>query len=137
ANELTGDEEIRRNYQVWEVFYRSGMSLAFNARAIRAALGQTLDRFDPGRAARASRRMVLVGHSLGGVIARMLVLDVGDALWRMLLGHAARGEECRRAEAAGARAERRGAAAAGGRGALPRPGADGGGRPRRVPREPA
>jgi len=100
ANELTGDEEIRRNYQVWEVFYRSGMSLAFNARAIRAALEQTLDRFDPGRAARASHRMVLVGHSLGGVIARLLVLDVGDALWRMVLGHAPSAEERQRLAAA-------------------------------------
>lgn len=100
ANELTGDEEIRRNYQVWEVFYRSGLSLAYNAHAIRAALEQTLDRFDPGRTARASHRMVLVGHSLGGVIARMLVLDVGDALWQMLLGHAPSAEERQRLAAA-------------------------------------
>ena len=100
ANELTGDEEIRRNYQVWEVFYRSGLSLAYNARAIRAALEQTLDRFDPGRAARASHRMVLVGHSLGGVLARLLVLDVGDALWRMVLGHAPSAEERQRLAAA-------------------------------------
>ena len=100
ANELTGDEEIRRHYQVWEVFYRSGLSLAYNTRAIRAALKQTLDRFDPGRAARASHRMVLVGHSLGGVIARLLVLDVGDALWRMVLGHAPSAEERQRLAAA-------------------------------------
>ena len=96
ANELTGDEEIRRNYQVWEVFYRSGLSLAYNQRVIRAALKQTLDRFDPGRTARASHRMVLVGHSVGGVIARLLVLDAGDALWRMLLGRAPTGEERQR-----------------------------------------
>jgi alpha-beta hydrolase superfamily lysophospholipase len=32
--------------------------------------------------------MVLVGHSMGGVIARLLVLDPGDALWQGLLGHA-------------------------------------------------
>jgi len=100
ANELTGDEEIRRNYQVWEVFYRSGLALPFNERAIRAALEQTLDRFDPGRAARASHRMVLVGHSVGGVIARLLVLDGGDALWRMVLGHAPSGEERQRLVAA-------------------------------------
>jgi pimeloyl-ACP methyl ester carboxylesterase len=96
ANELTGDEEIRRNYQVWQVFYRSGLSLPYNTRTIRAALAQTLDLFDPGRTARASRRMVLVGHSVGGVIARLLVLDGGDALWRMLLGHAPSAEERQR-----------------------------------------
>src|SRR6185436_7378254 len=62
----------------------------------RQALEETLDRFDPGRTATASRRMVLVGHSMGGIIARLLVLDPGDALWRGLLGHAPDDEQRRR-----------------------------------------
>ncbi|MES1243258.1 MAG: alpha/beta fold hydrolase [Acidobacteriota bacterium] len=86
GNELTGDEEIRRNYQVWQVFYRTSAPIAYNVEAIRLALERTLDRYDPERKARASRDLVLVGHSMGGVIARLLVLDPGDALWRALLG---------------------------------------------------
>jgi pimeloyl-ACP methyl ester carboxylesterase len=93
ANDLTGDDEIRRDYQVWEVFYRSGAPLAYNVRAIRAALQATFDRFDPRRETMASRDVVLVGHSMGGVISRLLVLDAGDALWKATLGHAPSAEE--------------------------------------------
>lgn len=96
GNELTGDEEIRRHFQVWEVFYRSSAPIAYNEHAIRRALEETLDRFDPERTATASRRMVLVGHSMGGVIARLLVLDTGDALWQGLLGHAPDDEQRQR-----------------------------------------
>jgi len=96
GNELTGDEEIRRHYQVWQVFYLTSAPIAFNENAIRQALEETLDRFDPGRTATASRRMVLVGHSMGGIIARLLVLDPGDALWQGLLGHAPDDEQRRR-----------------------------------------
>jgi pimeloyl-ACP methyl ester carboxylesterase len=85
---LNGDEELRQGYQIWEVFYGTGAPIAWNVEAIRRALEQTLDRFDPNRTSRASRDMVLVGHSMGGVIARLLVLDPGDSLWQGLLGHA-------------------------------------------------
>ena len=96
GNELTGDEEIRRSYQVWQVFYRSGAPIAYNEKAIRRALEKTLARFDPRRTSKASRDMVLVGHSMGGVIARLLVLDAGDALWRGFLGHAPDDEQRQR-----------------------------------------
>lgn len=93
ANDLTGDEAIRGGYQVWEVFYRSGAPLAYNVRAIRDALEATFDRFDPRRETLASRDVVLVGHSMGGVISRLLLLDAGDGLWRALLGHAPSADE--------------------------------------------
>jgi pimeloyl-ACP methyl ester carboxylesterase len=87
TNELMGDEEIRQRCQVWEVFYNTGAPIAYNRYAIRHALDETLDHFDPDRTAAASRNMVLVGHSMGGVIARLLVVDSGDQLWTALLGH--------------------------------------------------
>ncbi|HEY7213887.1 MAG TPA: alpha/beta hydrolase, partial [Thermoanaerobaculia bacterium] len=96
ANELMGDEEIRRRYQVWEVFYPTSVPISYSRQAILQALEETLARFDPGRTAAASRNMVLVGHSMGGVIARLLVLDAGDDLWRALLGRVPDGEQKRR-----------------------------------------
>lgn len=86
ANELMGDDEIRRRCQIWQVFYRSSAPIPYNQRAIRQALNETLERFDPGREATASSHMVLVGHSMGGVITRLLVSDAGDQLWTTLLG---------------------------------------------------
>lgn len=87
ANELMGDDEIRRRCQIWQVFYRSSAPIPYNYRAIRQALNETLTRYDPDRTATASRGMVLVGHSMGGVITRLLVSDAGDQLWTTLLGH--------------------------------------------------
>lgn len=87
ANELMGDEEIRRRYQIWQVFYSTNAPIPYNRHAIRQALDETLAHFDPDRTAAASRNMVLVGHSMGGVIARLLVVGSGDQLWTALLGH--------------------------------------------------
>lgn len=93
ANELMGDEEIRRHYQVWQVFYRSSAPISYNRAAIRDALYATLDAVDPERDDRARRQMVIVGHSMGGVIARLLVAEGGDEMWKALLGHAPSAEE--------------------------------------------
>ena len=87
ANELMGDDEIRRRCQIWQVFYNTGAPIAYNRQAIRQALDETLERFDPDRRYPASRNTVLVGHSMGGVIARLLLVDSGDRLWTSLLGH--------------------------------------------------
>ncbi|WP_425503443.1 esterase/lipase family protein [Rhodanobacter panaciterrae] len=81
ANEVMGDENLRRNYQVWEVYYPTNAPVAVNLAQIRKALDATLQHFDPSGRARASQNMVLVGHSMGGVIARLLVSSSGDKLW--------------------------------------------------------
>ncbi len=85
ANEVLGDETLRQNYQVWQVYYPTNLPLWVNRQAIEEALERTLAHFDPAGTAPASRGMVLVGHSMGGVLARLLVSDSGDALWDTLL----------------------------------------------------
>lgn len=84
ANEVMGDEELRRNYQVWEVYYPTNLPVAVNLANIRKALDSTLKHYDPSGQARASRNIVLVGHSMGGVIARLLVSSSGDKLWSLI-----------------------------------------------------
>ena len=76
ANEVLGDELLRQNYQIWQVYYPSNAPLALNQKAIREALLQALAHFDPAGDAPASRDMVLVGHSMGrraGAAAGVLV----------------------------------------------------------------
>ncbi|WP_254427280.1 alpha/beta fold hydrolase [Rhodanobacter sp. C01] len=84
ANEVMGDEELRRNYQVWEVYYPTNAPVAVNLAGIRKALDATLRHFDPSGHARASHNMVLIGHSMGGLIARLLVSSSGDRLWSLV-----------------------------------------------------
>src|SRR6202008_4993062 len=78
---LGADVALRDEYQIWQVFYPTNTPIPENLRPIRAALLPTFAALDPAGTARASERVTLVGHSMGGVIARLLVVDSGDALW--------------------------------------------------------
>ncbi|RZF29724.1 alpha/beta hydrolase [Paraburkholderia sp. UYCP14C] len=81
ANDIQGDEVLRQHFQVWQVYYPTNAPILVNLIRIRRATQQTLAHFDPDGTAPASRGMVLIGHSMGGVIARLLVSTSGDALW--------------------------------------------------------
>lgn len=85
ANEVLGDEQLRRNYQIWQVYYPTQLPLAFNRQDIEYAINATLNHFDPYRTSRAAQNITLVGHSMGGVLARLLVSDSGAALWEATL----------------------------------------------------
>lgn len=85
ANEVLGDEQLRRNYQIWQVYYPTQLPLAFNRQDIENAITKTLYYFDPEGHSRASKDITLVGHSMGGVLARLLVSDSGSTLWEAAL----------------------------------------------------
>ena len=84
SNEVMGDEDLRRNYQVWEVYYPTNVPVPVNLANIRKALDATIRHYDPMGKARASNNMVLVGHSMGGVIARLLVSSSNEQLWNVI-----------------------------------------------------
>lgn len=87
ANEIMGDEVLRHRYQVWEVFYPTNLPIPENVRNIRLALLEALHTLDPDGTAPASRHMTLIGHSMGGVISRLLVVDSPDGLWQTFFDH--------------------------------------------------
>ena len=78
ANEVLGDETLRQNYQIWQVYYPTNAPLALNNKDIRQALEQTLKHFDPAGKARASGNITLVGHSMGGVLSRLMISTADD-----------------------------------------------------------
>jgi pimeloyl-ACP methyl ester carboxylesterase len=84
VNEVMGDEQLRRTYQVWEVYYPTNQPVAANRLEISKALEETIHHFDPTGHAVASRHIVLIGHSMGGVIARLLVSSSDDKLWSVV-----------------------------------------------------
>lgn len=85
ANEIMGDEALRQHFQVWQVYYPTNLPIAYNHASLRRALGETLRNFDPAGTATASRDMVVIGHSMGGVLSRLLVSSSGDTLWQELV----------------------------------------------------
>ena len=74
-NEMRGDEQIRRNYQFWFYSYPSGYPYPYSAAIMRRELDEIKKRF-PLR-----KKMVVIGHSMGGCISRLLLTDTGDKIW--------------------------------------------------------
>ena len=85
ANELMGDEEIRQHFQVWQFYYPTNLPIAYNQDAMRRTLEGALRHFDPDGVKAASHDLVLIGHSMGGVISRLMVSSSGEDLWDQLV----------------------------------------------------
>ena len=77
---LLQDPEIRRNYQFWVFSYPSGYPYPYSASLLRRELDE-VKRDYPGH-----KNMVIVGHSMGSLISRLMVTDVGDELWTKAFG---------------------------------------------------
>ncbi|MBR6000313.1 MAG: alpha/beta hydrolase [Oxalobacter sp.] len=87
ANEIMGDETLRRNYQIWQVYYPTSVPLAINRYDIATAIEKTFDYYDPDRKNPASHNSVIIGHSMGGILSRLMVSNSGDVLWETLKEH--------------------------------------------------
>jgi pimeloyl-ACP methyl ester carboxylesterase len=73
---LRDDPWIRKRYQFWFFSYPSGYPYPYAAALFR----QDLDGIK--RAFPNHKRIVLIGHSMGGLICRLMVTDAGDKIWR-------------------------------------------------------
>lgn len=81
-NELRGDPELRKRYQFWMFFYSTGNPILTSAARLRSSLVSIRDDFDPNFNDPALDHMVLVGHSMGGLLSRLMVTDSRDELWK-------------------------------------------------------
>jgi len=79
-NKLRGDPEIRKHYQFWFYSYPSGYPYPYSAAILRHEL-DALEKLYPAR-----KPMVVIGHSMGGCISRLLLTDSGDQLWMSIFG---------------------------------------------------
>jgi pimeloyl-ACP methyl ester carboxylesterase len=79
-NTLRGDPVIRKHYQFWFYSYPSGYPYPYSAAILRTELDRVEKRY-PAR-----KPMVVIGHSMGGCISRLLLTDSGDQLWLKIFG---------------------------------------------------
>jgi triacylglycerol esterase/lipase EstA (alpha/beta hydrolase family) len=82
VNSLRADPMIRSKYQIWQFYYASGTPVLLNAAALRDSLAKTIHLLDPGDHDAATKRIVVLGHSMGGVISHTLVSSSRDQVWR-------------------------------------------------------
>jgi pimeloyl-ACP methyl ester carboxylesterase len=80
-NRLQADPAIRSRYQFWFFQYDSGNPVALSALRLREALTAAVAQLDPKGTDPALRKMVLIGHSQGGLLVKMQVISTGDRLW--------------------------------------------------------
>lgn len=70
SNRLLASPEIRKNYQFWYFGYPTGVSWVVSSDAFRKAITNAREKFDPQHKSKNFDQMVLVSHSMGGLISR-------------------------------------------------------------------
>ena len=79
-NKLRGDPVIRKHYQFWFYSYPSGYPFPYSAAILREELDEVEKQFPK------LKPMVVIGHSMGGCISRLLLTDSGNELWMKIFG---------------------------------------------------
>jgi pimeloyl-ACP methyl ester carboxylesterase len=87
VNDLENDPRIRRRYEFWFFSYDSGNPIAYSAMLLRRALKAAVAKLDPDGHNPCLRQMVVTGHSQGGLLTKMTVIDAGDAFWKNVSAH--------------------------------------------------
>jgi pimeloyl-ACP methyl ester carboxylesterase len=82
ANELQARPELMERYQIWGFKYGTGEPFLRSAADFREQLVQIQATMDPHGNDPAFSQMVLVGHSMGGLLSKLQITESGDALWR-------------------------------------------------------
>jgi pimeloyl-ACP methyl ester carboxylesterase len=74
VNTLAADPVIRQHYQFWVFSYSTGNPIAYSAYLLRDDLdyAEKVDRF---------KEVVLIGHSMGGILSRMQATNAGRVIW--------------------------------------------------------
>ena len=80
-NDLRACPEVRDHYQFWFYLYPTAQPFWISAARFREDLAEMRQVFDPEHREPALDQMVLVGHSMGGLLSRMQTLDSRDDYW--------------------------------------------------------
>ena len=80
-NTLLKDPEIRKNYQFWFYLYPTGNPIVYSGNIFRKTLLATRNKYDPEGKNPCFNRMVLIGHSMGGLLSKMMIQNSDKQLY--------------------------------------------------------
>ena len=83
-NDLRSFPEIRSRYQFWFFLYPTGQPFWTSAAQLRDTLAEVQSVLDPEGRNPCLQQLVLVGHSMGGLVSRLQTLESGDEFWRIV-----------------------------------------------------
>lgn len=82
-NDLRSDPLVRSRYQFWSYLYPTGQPFWASAAQLRSDLAEMRQKLDPGKQSPALDQMVLVGHSMGGLVSKLQSVDSSQDFWRI------------------------------------------------------
>ncbi|HBJ37057.1 MAG TPA: hypothetical protein DDZ51_20340 [Planctomycetaceae bacterium] len=83
-NEVRVQSDLLDRFQFWSYQYPTGEPFLQSAARLRRDLEELRDLHDPTRSDAALDQTMIVGHSMGGLIAKLQVISTGDELWRSI-----------------------------------------------------
>ena len=83
-NDLRGDPEIRDRFQFWLFMYPTGTPFPISATKLREQMYELRDIVDPHHEDAMLDQTVLVGHSMGGLISKLMIVESGDEAWKLI-----------------------------------------------------
>lgn len=84
VNELRAQPDIYSRFQFWAFRYPTGDALLESAADLRETLAGIQSSFNAGGADPALAHMVLIGHSMGGLVSQMQVSESSNLMWSQL-----------------------------------------------------
>jgi pimeloyl-ACP methyl ester carboxylesterase len=80
-NRLASDPRLRARYEFWFFSYDSGSPVTWSAMLLRESLQRAVRTLDPTGSDPGMQQMVVIGHSQGGLLTKMTVIDSGTRFW--------------------------------------------------------
>jgi pimeloyl-ACP methyl ester carboxylesterase len=81
VNDLRACPGVAQNYQFWAFRYATGQAFVKSAAELRRDCNEAIQVCDPHGVDPALRRMVLIGHSMGGLVSKLQVTHSDSMLW--------------------------------------------------------
>lgn len=80
-NELSNDPVLGPRYQFWLYQYNTGQPILYSAMLMRRALEAAVAEVDPEGKDATLKRMVVIGHSQGGLLTKLMSVQSGTRFW--------------------------------------------------------
>lgn len=80
-NDVLDDPVLRERYQFWYFGYPTGNPILYSASNLRVSLSKIQQTYDPDGTNPAFQNTLICGHSMGGLVSKLMVLSSGDRLW--------------------------------------------------------
>jgi pimeloyl-ACP methyl ester carboxylesterase len=82
--QLQADTALREHCQFWFYYYPTGVPYIVSAADLRERLTLIREKLDPQHQDKALDNIVVVGHSMGGLVAKLLTVEGGPEFWQLV-----------------------------------------------------